>query len=227
MTWHVFHQAPQRALKLHRAARRHLHALACDTQGATIVEFAVVAPVMGLVLLGAFDVGHTLYMRGVLQGIVQKTARDSSLEGGTAAQVQQKLDGRVRSQVLALANNADVQITRRYYRTFTEAAAARAEDWTDTNHNGTCDGPVGATPGEPYEDANNNGHWDSDGADEGQGGAKDAVIYKVTVSYPRFFPIYNFIGGSNVTTITGSTILKNQPYGDQAAYGAAVRRNCP
>jgi Flp pilus assembly protein TadG len=204
-----------------------LRALGADERGSAVVEFAIVAPVMAMVLLAGFDIGHTLYMRGVLQGIVQKTARDSTLESGTESQQQETLDNRVKAQVSALANNATITITRRYYRTFTQAAAAKAETWTDTNGNGTCDGPSGGTPGEPYEDANNNGHWDKDGADAGQGGAKDAVLYTVMVSYPRFFPIYNFVGGSHTTTISGSTVLKNQPYGDQGSYGAATVRNCP
>lgn len=191
-----------------------------DARGATVVEFAIVAPVMGLLLLGAFDVGHTLYMRAVLQGIVQKTARDSTLEDSTDTAAQTALDDKVRAQVRALANNATVTITRRYYRTFAEVAAARREDFTDTNGNGTCDA------GEPYIDSNLNANWDRDGGNAGQGGAKDATLYTVTVSYPRFFPVNRIIGGSSTTTITGSTVLKNQPYGDQAAYGAAVQRNC-
>lgn len=197
-----------------------MRALRRDAKGATIVEFAMVAPVMGLVLLGAFDVAHTLYMRAVLQGIVQKTARDSALETGTDSTTQTNLDNEVRAQVRALANNSTVTIARRYYRTFSKAASAQAEAWTDTNHNGTCDA------GEPYQDDNLNGVWDKDGANSGQGGAKDAVLYTVTVSYPRFFPITNFIGGSNTTVITASTVLKNQPYGDQASYGTSVVRNC-
>jgi Flp pilus assembly protein TadG len=192
-----------------------------DERGAALVEFAIVAPVMVLMLLGAFDIGHTLYARGVLQGVVQKVARDSTLETGTATEQQEKLDNRVRAQVSALANNAAIKITRRYYRTFTQAAAARREDFTDNNGDGTCDA------GEPYEDANNNNIWDDDGADAGQGGAKDAVVYTVEVEYPRFFPIYNFIGGSDTTTLTASTVLKNQPYGDQGSYGAPTQKNCP
>ncbi|RYE01296.1 MAG: pilus assembly protein [Sphingomonadales bacterium] len=203
---------------------RFLHRLRRDERGATVVEFAIVAPVMGLVLLGAFDVSHTLYMRGVLQGIVQKTARDSTLEDSADTTVQNTLDTRVKSQVMALANNATVKITRRYYRTFSQASAARAETFTDSASgiykNGTCDG------GEPYEDANRNGVWDKDGGNDGQGGAKDAVLYTVEVSYPRFFPIYKMIGGSSTTKISSSTVLKNQPYGDQAAYGAMQVRNC-
>ncbi|RYD67221.1 MAG: pilus assembly protein [Sphingomonadales bacterium] len=196
-----------------------------DQRGATIVEFAIVAPVMGMVLLGAFDVAHSLYMRGVLQGIVQKTARDSTLEDSTAAATQTALDNKVKAQVSAIANSGTITFTRRYYRTFSTAAAARAETFTDSSagifRNGVCDN------GEPYEDANLNGVWDRDGGNSGQGGAKDAVLYTVTVTYPRFFPIYRFIGGSTTTKITGSTVLRNQPYGDQSSYATMQVRNCP
>jgi len=199
---------------------RRARPLARDERGVTVVEFAIVAPVMGLMLLGGFDIAHTLYMRAVLQGIVQKTARDSTLEDAGDPEVQSRLDAAVVAQAKALANNAVVAITRRNYRTFSDASAARAEAWTDTDRNGTCNN------GEPYEDANQNGTWDKDGGNSGQGGAKDAVLYTVKVSYPRFLPIYNFIGGSRTTTVTASTVLKNQPYGDQGSYSAPVVRYC-
>jgi Flp pilus assembly protein TadG len=194
---------------------------ACDTRGVTVVEFAIVAPVMGLLLLGAMDIGHSLYMRTVMQGVVQKTARDSTLQDSGTPEAQAVLDGRVRKQVKAIANNAEIEIKRRFYRTFSEASEKRAEDWTDTDENGTCNA------GEPFEDMNHNNRWDADGGNDGQGGAKDTVVYTVTATYPRFFPIYNFIGGSKVTKISASTVLKNQPYGDQASYAPPVIRNCP
>lgn len=201
-----------------------LRQLARDERGATIVEFAIVAPVMGLVLLGAFDIAHTLYMRAALQGVVQKAARDATLESGLASATQTALDNKVKGQIRALANNGTVVITRQWYRTYEHAAASKFEPWTDTNNNGTCDGPAGGTPGEPYEDSNGNGVWDASGGNRNQGGAKDAVLYTATVSYPRFFPLYNFIGGSRTTKVSASTILRNQPYGDQ---GVPKVRNCP
>lgn len=195
--------------------------LRSEERGATIVEFAMVAPVMCLLLLGAFDVSHTLYMRGVLQGIVQKTARDATIETTNAAVTTKTLDDRVRAQVAAMYNTADVNISRRFYRTFAEAAAARAEKYTDTNGNGICDN------NEPYEDSNGNSVWDSDGGNEGQGGAKDATLYTVTVTYPDLMPVSKLIGGTGTTKVTAETILRNQPYGDQGTYGATVLRNCP
>ena len=199
---------------------RRPSSFARDTRGATIIEFAIVAPVMSLMLLGAFDTAHSLYMRAALQGIVQKTARDSALESGVDPVQQAALDLEVKNAVLAVANTATITITRRYYRTFSTAAAAQAEPWTDTNHNGKCDN------NEPFQDNNNNGVWDADGGDQGQGGAKDRTLYTVSMTYPRFFPLYRLIGGSNVTKISAATVLENQPYSDQGSYGTATVGHC-
>lgn len=192
-----------------------------DRRGATLMEFGLIAPTFALMLMGAFDVSYELWMRAVVQGIVQKTARDSGLESSLEANATTTIDAKVRNQVLALARNANVTFSRRFYRTFTEAAAAQPESWTDTDGDGRCDN------GEPYEDENANLVWDADGGSEGQGGAKDKVVYTVTVTYQRTLPLWRMIGGSDTATIVATTVLANQPYGDQGNYGAAVVRNCP
>lgn len=199
-------------------ALRNLARIGGDHRGAALVEFAIVAPVLCLLMVGAFDIGHTLYMRSVLQGIMQKTARDSGLESGLTSRVA--IDAKVQAQVKALANNADVKFARRYYRSFSKASAAQAEPFTDTNSNGKCDA------GEPYEDQNNNNVRDADGADDGQGGAKDSVLYVVQVSYPRMFPLNTMLGLADTTVVRGAMILANQPYGDQGADAAPTVRNC-
>jgi Flp pilus assembly pilin Flp len=205
-------------------------ALRQDVRGVTAVEFAIIAPVMCLFLVGALDMAHSLYMTAVLQGVVQKTARDGSMESGTAAAQQALLDERVRKQALLLANQATVTIGRRFYRTFAAAAAAQPEHWTESEvkpdgtpaPDGTCD------HGEPYVDANNNGVWDRDGGDGGTGGAKDRVVYTVSVTYPRLLPIYGFLPSvGNTQTVTAKTVLQNQPYGDQGSYTATpATRTC-
>jgi len=197
-----------------------LRAIRADEKAATIIEFAFVAPVFLLLLIGAFDIGHTLYMKSVLQGVVQKAARDSGLENGTGQQTT--IDTRIRDSVLNLKKGATVTITRRYYKTFEEASLAQAEDFTDTNGNGTCDN------GEPYQDENNNSVWDADGGNSGQGGAKDRVVYTTDVSYPRLLPLNGFLPAySDTVHLQAVTVLGNQPYGEQSQYGAATVRNCP
>jgi hypothetical protein len=114
-----------------------------------------------------------------------------------------------------------VQMTRRYYKSFSEASIKKAEDLTDTNGNNQCD------VGESFWDKNNNNRWDSDGGNDGQGGAQDDVIYTVNVTYDRLFPIQNFIPNmGKKITVTAVTVLENQPYGDQSQYGAAVQKTC-
>jgi len=44
--------------------------LARASEGTAVTEFGLIAPVLFVLLFGAFDVGHTLYMKSVLQGAV-------------------------------------------------------------------------------------------------------------------------------------------------------------
>lgn len=198
--------------------------LARAEEGATLTEFGLIAPVLCLLLIGSLEIGHRLYMHGVLEGAVQKAARDGSLEtaSGTSSDPRDSIDARVLSQVRKLHNSANVTFNRRFYRTFTDASEKKTEEFTDTNGNGTCDAD------EPFEDVNNNGVWDRDGGDDiANAGARDAVVYTVTMNYPNMFPLHKFIGGSDTTTLSASTVLANQPYGEQQQYDAPTVGNCP
>lgn len=180
-----------------------------ERRGVTLVEFGLIAPVLCVLLLGSLDMAHTLYMRATLQGIVQKIARDATLESSLDDTVQAALDAKVSAQVKQLNNNATISFARTYYRSYTDAATGMFEPFTDTNKDGTCDN------GEPYEDNNANSTWDKTVDNDNQGGAKDAVLYTVTVTYPRMFPVGKWITGGSTTTVTAATVLRNQPYGDQ------------
>ncbi|UZK70117.1 pilus assembly protein [Sphingomonas sp. S1-29] len=202
--------------------RRHKAiALAGDPRGAALVEFAIVAPVLCLLLIGSFDVAHALYLRAVMEGAMQKASRDSTLESNDPQSAAAALNASVEDQVAYLVPaDADISFDRRFYRTFSEAAAQTPEEFRDTNANQRCD------EGESYEDANLNNVWDADGGNEGQGGAKDAVLYRVTVKYDAIFPLWKMIGSSQHREVAATTVLRNQPYNDQGSYAAAIWRNC-
>lgn len=191
--------------------------LADDLRGATVVEFAMIAPVMCLLLAGSFDLAHTLYVRAALQGVVQKVSRDATIEGASPT----ALDAKVADGVRALSNDATFTFKRRYYKSFSEAAAKRAETWTDLNGNGKCDN------NEPFVDGNENNTWDADGGNGGQGGAKDATVYTATMQYPRLFPINGFIDASPNVSVSATTILRNQPFDAQKSYSVPKVGNCP
>lgn len=188
-----------------------------DNEGATIVEFALVAPVLLMMLMGLLDLSYNMYTAQMLQGAIQTAARKSTIEGaadGTAA-----LDEIVTTAVHTIAPAATMTFSRKSYASFT--AVGRPEDFTDADNDGTCNN------GEVFEDANNNGTWDVDPGAVGQGSARDAVLYTVTVNFQRAFPVFAFIPGqSSDYTMKASTVLRNQPYGTQAGGGVPTTGNC-
>lgn len=187
-----------------------------DDSGVTVVEFALIAPVLLISLLGILDLSQSLYTASMLEGVIQKTARDSTIEG--ASQQQAALDQRVTDAVQRVALGSTLTFSRRSYTSYINVA--KPEDFTDVDGNGACDN------GDPYEDANGNGAFDLDRGVNGFGGARDSVAYTVTVNYPRLFPVAPFIGGANTSTLTETTVLRNQPYAMNAGVTPQVR-NCP
>jgi Flp pilus assembly protein TadG len=188
-----------------------------DTSGVTIIEFALISPVLMIMLFGLLDLAHSMYTAQMLQGAIQKAARDSTIEGASTSATT--LDGRVSSAVLAIAPGSTLSFSRKSYSNFT--SASRPENYDDLNSNGTCDN------GEAFEDANKNGTWDKDIGSTGFGGARDAVLYTVTVAYKRLFPIAAFIPGQAKTiTMSATNVLRNQPYGLSASNGAPATGNC-
>ncbi|MGB7374568.1 TadE/TadG family type IV pilus assembly protein [Pontixanthobacter sp.] len=184
-----------------------------DEDGVSIVEFGMIAPVLCMMLLGFFDISYNMYANTMLQGAVQEAARNSALEASDS----KAIDAAVTAAVKDVANDATLTFDRKAYATFT--AVAKPEDFTDVNKDGACN------DNEPFEDANNNGVWDSDQGQAGSGGARDAVLYNVTIKYPRAFPIAPFVGISEYHETTATTVLRNQPFEggvDRSATGNCV-----
>jgi Flp pilus assembly protein TadG len=198
------------------SARCALRQLGNDREGATLVEFAFVAPVLMLIIFGLFDISHTQYTSSVLNGAMQKAGRDYSLQSAAASEAA--IDARVREQIAAvMPNNSTVTFQKQSVFDFADVNAP--EDYTDLNGNGRCDA------GEPYTDTNNNGTWNANRGRTGLGGARDVMIYTTTVTYPRMFPLFSMIGLPQNVTVTASTVLRSQPYDEQAARVTTVR-NC-
>ncbi len=193
-----------------------------DQNGVAAIELAFVMPPFILMFMGAFDVGYSMYFRGVLDGAIQESARASALESAvvvTGANTGYALqDTKLKEKLKDLALDIEVNFDRKSYFSFQDVE--RAERFTESNANGVCDN------NEQYEDENSNQLWDSDVGKDGAGGPKDVVLYTVTVKYKRIFPLWAFIGQPQENTLSSSTVLKNQPYDSQAGQEAAVVRNC-
>lgn len=193
-----------------------LRALLRDETGATLVEFALVAPVLLLTLMGIFDMAYNTYTSIMLEGAIQKAARNSTIEGATLR--SKEIDEAVTRAVRNIAPNGEMTFTRKSYVNFSDVS--EPEEFTDVDGNGSCN------DGEPFEDINGNGSWDADRGRAGMGGARDAVLYTVTVEAPRLFPMARLIGLPETFTAKAETVLRNQPYALQDSGGETLVKNC-
>jgi hypothetical protein len=178
--------------------------LAADN-GAVAVEFAMVLPILLLVLVGIFDVAMNLYATSVLQGSMQKAGRDFSLEDARSR--QSTIETTITRQIRRVAPGATLVFERNAYFDF--ADVGQPEVYDDINDDDECNND------EPFEDANGNGQWDEDRGEAGFGGARDAVMLTATATYDRLFPMDGLLGLPDTVTIEASTVLRNQPFDDQ------------
>lgn len=181
-----------------------------DERGATIIEFAMVAPVMLTLILGLAELMFTIYAQSILDGAIQKAGRDSAIQGG--ADRAGEIDARVQDQIRPILKDATFATTRRSYNNF---SSVKPERFTDGNGNGRRDA------GECFDDINGNGHWDVDPGFANQGGASDVTKYTVEVTYQRLFPVAKLLGWGSTVKMTGETLFKNQPYARQASQTVA------
>jgi hypothetical protein len=140
--------------------------------------------------------------------------------GQTPAQI----DDYVRAQLTQFSKNATITINKTNYYEF--SGIGKPEKLTlDANSNSAWD------TGDCYQDLNNNGTWESVAGRTGLGGSDDVVYYKVTVDFPRLLPLTKIMGWSNMSQVSATTVMRNQPYGAQIVPtvrgGATQGGNCP
>lgn len=194
-----------------------LRRIGADSSGTTLTEFAFVGPVLFLMIFGLFDMAHTQYSISVLNGAMQKAGRDLTLENSGSRQTG--IDARVRDQIASvMPPGADIEFEKLSHFDF--ADVAEAEPFTDQNGDGECNN------NEPYEEMNDVAGWQRDRGKDGLGGARDAVLYTATVTYPRLFPLFTMAGMPRNVTIEASTVLRNQPFDEQNAR-TNTPGNCP
>jgi Flp pilus assembly pilin Flp len=178
-----------------------LRSLRRDARGATIVEFALILPVLCTLLLGVLDLGYRSYVTSIVQGALHEAARMATVGGVPITTIETHVQNRLQR----FSNNATINVTTRSYADFTGVGIPETIT-SDT-------APIGTyNSGDCYEDYNGNGHYDLDRGRSGLGGAEDVVYFEVTMTYPHIVPLGRFLGWSNYVTITQNTLLRNQPY---------------
>lgn len=184
--------------------RRFIHA----EHGVTAIEFAVVAPVLILMMFGIIEFGVIMLVTNMMESATTVTSRMGKTGFVAAGQTREDtLLAEVRARTGSMLDPDKLTISSQYYAQFDQIG--RAEPWNDANHNGI------AEPGE-YTDVNGNGMYDSDMGLAGYGDAEDIVVYTVHYPWPIMTPIMREIIGDAEGNfpISASAVVKNEPYDD-------------
>ncbi len=179
--------------------------LATDTRGATIVEFAIILPVMSVLLMGGMELAYRTYLTAIVQGALLEASRRATVGDRTGAQI----DNIIKDRVAMLSNRLNVKdIKKQNFYNFSNVAKPEKITY-DT-------APLGVyNSTDCYEDANNNGVYDTV-ANSGLGTADDIVRYEVTVEYPNVMPVTKMMGWPARQSIVASTVMRNQPFTSRA-----------
>ncbi len=182
--------------------RPTLPRLARDDRGATIVEFAIILPVLCILLMGTFDLGYRSYVISMVQGSLHEAARMATVGGTTTEEIQTHVEERLQD----FSKGATIETSTQSFRDFNGIGSA--EPLTqDANGNGQYD-----EDDDCYRDNNFSGAFDSAQGSDGLGTAEDAVRFQVRMTYPRLFPMAGLLGWSNEVEVVQSTVLRNQPW---------------
>lgn len=192
-----------------RQARSSYHSinrrrLLTSKDGLTTVEFAFIAPVMMLLMMGIIEFSMIMFTQAVMESATSNTARMGKT-GYTAPGLtrQQQLINNVAARTAGLLDQNHITVTMKTYDSFDNVDDP--EPFIDANSNGMYN------PGETYTDINGNGQWDQDMSSAGAGNANDIVVYTVTYPWPVTTPLVNTIIGS-IFNISARMVVKNEPW---------------
>jgi Flp pilus assembly protein TadG len=195
-------------MKKVRHLRNFFNKVRRNDDGSALIEFAFTAPLLIMTVVGIMEFSMILFLNASLEGSLRDAARFGST-GYSPVGVDRKelILNEIRSATLGLVPISDANVTTLAYTDFSEVG--KPEPYIDSNGNGQYDN------GEAYTDVNSNGQWDADMGIPGLGGDCQVVVYKVETEWPLLLGLLAKEIG-NPITLTASTAVRNEPYGNQA-----------
>ena len=176
------------------------------TKGATAVEFAIIGPILILLVIGIVELGLLLAARTLLDNAAFAASRVGKTGYSASGQTQaQTISAAVGKAVSRYLDTSKLTLTSKAYSDYGDIG--KPEPYTDLNKNGKWDS------GESYTDVNGNGSWDSDQGRTGAGDAGQIVLYTITYNWPLVTPwLKGLVGTGGVFPISTKIVVKNEPF---------------
>ncbi|EWY36618.1 hypothetical protein N825_09865 [Skermanella stibiiresistens SB22] len=175
-------------------------------RGTTALEFALLSPLLVLLIIATVEFGYGL----TVQNVLELAARKASRTGVTGSPPP---DGVTREQMLrdlvvdtgmGLINPSRLTVVMTAYDGF--SSIGHPEPCIDANNNGVCD------RGEAFTDVNGNGRWDADQGASNAGAGGQVVIYTLTYTDA---PLTGMIAGlvaKSPLTYSARVVVRNEPF---------------
>lgn len=193
----------------HRRTTRH--SLLRDQQGLTALEFAMIAPVFLLMIMGIIEFSMIMYANTIMESATNSTSRlGKTGYVPTGLTRQQAITNSISTRAAGLLDTSRLTFNTKVYSDFNRIGDPEP---CISPVNPPCNG----APGVNYVDVNGNGSWDSDMGAAGLGQAGDVVVYTVSYPWQVMTPIVRTIIGSTLN-ITVRSVVRNEPFG--SALGA-------
>lgn len=175
-------------------------------EGATAVEFTLVAPLFFMVMWGTVEVAMLGLGSTLLEGAVREAGRVGitgySPEGTTR---EQHIKNTIKKYTINFIDVDKLKIDTKSYTSF--GGVGQPETFVDKfPFNGKYD------EGESFTDTNGNGKWDADQGKSGLGDPGSIVVYTLSYDWEWFAGYAKEIFGVTPVTLKSSVAVRNEPY---------------
>ena len=186
-----------------RAVRARLAAARASETGIAAVEFALIGPLLLLMLTAVIDVAILIFILVSLESAALEAARygatGQDADGSTRDEQIRRI---VSDGLFGLVDPADLAVRSRVYEGFAQIASA--EHLFDLDDDGELDA------GETFDDVNGNGVWDGDPGAPGAGAGEDVVLYRVETLWRPITPLAGPLIGD--VPISAVVPIRNEPF---------------
>ncbi|MFD1331189.1 TadE/TadG family type IV pilus assembly protein [Methylopila musalis] len=183
---------------------RRLSRVRSDERGATAIEFAIISPVLLLIVVGTVETGIMMAAQRQLEDAIFMAARVNKTGYADTGKTQAAtVEAAMKRAASGLLDPSKITVTSRSYASYDNIG----EPFTDLNNNGVRDS------NEPYTDVNGNGAYDADKGKSGSGASGEIVVFTATYPWAIHTPMMGKLLGTNgVRTLSVQTMAKNEPY---------------
>lgn len=178
-----------------------------DSAGAAMIEFAISAMAVLLLVVGAIEIAMLFFAWSLMEYGVREAARFGFTGQGTEADRAQQIVDIVMDRSIGLVDIDVDDIQTSVFERFEDIDTP--EPYTDSNGDGEY------TSGEPFTDTNGNGTYDDGSGTPGLGGPSEIVLYQVRARWAAMTPFMASIFGERGVPLAASLVVQNEPWPEE------------